>query len=82
MLHVETIWTLWETLHDAQISFPRSHTPPKTYIEFPETALAWDESQTSQELKNMIFIKIVLAPSEIWQPWHAFFGNPEKQIIF
>ena len=18
---------------------------------------------------------------KIWQPWHAFFGNPEKQIV-
>ena len=28
----------------------------------------------------MILIKISLAPSEIREPWHAFFGNPEKQI--
>ena len=19
---------------------------------------------------------------KIWQPWHAFFGNPEKQIVY
>ena len=30
---------------------------------------------------NEIKRKIILrAPSEIWQPWHAFFGNPESQI--
>ena len=36
-------------------------------IELPETALACDESQTYQDIKNMILIKIVLAPW-IWQP--------------
>ena len=45
-----------------------THTPPKTYIEFPATALAWYELQTFLHFKTMIFIKIALAPSEIWQP--------------
>ena len=56
------------------------HTPPITYIEFPETALAWHELETILYLKNMISIKIVLAPSEICNPDLLFFGNPKKQI--
>ena len=36
------------------------HNPPKTYIELPESALAWVESQKYKDFKNMIFIKIVL----------------------
>ena len=28
---------------------------------------------------NRKFKKIHPAPSEIWQPWHEFFGNPENQ---
>ena len=29
--------------------------------------------------KNEKFKKIHRAPSEIWQPWLVFFGNPENQ---
>ena len=46
----------------------RAHPTWIQHIEFPETALAWHEWQTFLYLENMIFIKIVLAPSEIWQP--------------
>ena len=28
----------------------------------------------------MVYKKVDRCLSEIWQPWHTFFGNPEKQI--
>ena len=27
-------------------------------------------------------MKIEPGFQKIWQPWHAFFGNPEKQIVY
>ena len=37
-------------------------------MELPELALAWDKMPKYKDFKNMILIKIVSAPSEIWQP--------------
>ena len=54
------------------------HTPREIYIELPETALGWIESWKYRGFDSMIFIKFTLAPSEIREPWHAFFGKPEK----
>ena len=33
------------------------------------------------DLPTIIFFEILPHLSEIWQPWHAFFGNPELKFL-
>ena len=56
---------------------PRAHSTFIPCFEFPSEMFLPNIIVFDVDYVIIIFLKILMAPSEIWQPWHAFFGNPE-----
>ena len=50
----------------------------EVYIECPKPLLVLGNQETCVDNEIIMFRKILLPPSEIWEPYYPFFGNPEK----